>query len=354
MPNETGIAHLSYSAIRDFLVNPRVFKKRWIDHDWNRTPALPLVEGSAFHAGVEMYWGFLMAGTIEDTSTHPMETIIDRNAIWEAVQRTVEKEYPLNTRPEHMLKKRIAKKDVAEYQAAGCVIDEVVKESANGKTTTIVYAILTQESIAKDVMENVEAYINERDTSTYMPKGIEMAVTGLTHDAETGEEHIFPLKAKLDLVAHDNGELVFIDHKYMSQDLGEGEDGEAKIKPAMKLQATAYVSLAPAILKELGIEGEVNTVIFDIFNKKSGKLTQVRYTVTDTDKVVWSRIFKSVSKKIMQAYNSEDLDCEFLPNPDDFNSDGWDEFVRDVEMSQVGEVRVVKPINEEEYEAYEL
>lgn len=352
--NETGISHLSYSAVRDFLTNPRLFRKRWIDGDWSRTPQLALVEGSAFHAGLEIYWGQIFAGLLEDKSTFKRGIVIDMAEIGNAVAVVTEKEYPPTTKPENRIKRRIAKKDVAEYEAQGCEIEEKPTLTATGKPTSIMYAILTPAMIAKNVLESVEAFIAERNEEHYIPKAIEQKHVAQTVDVEKGTEHVFPLKIRTDLLAESEGELVFIDWKYMSTDPEEGDDGEATVSPSMKMQGACYVSAAPSLLKELGIEGEVKTVIFDIFNKKSGKMTRVRYTPTELDMRAWSRLFRGVGSKVTKAYNSEDFDDEFLPNLDDWSSDGWDEFMRDVELSQSGEERAPAAEQKEEYAAYEL
>ena len=347
---ETGISHLSFSAVRDYLADRRNFRKRWIDHDWSRKPELALVEGSTFHAGLEIYWGMICAGLMEDTSTVKRGIVIDPNEIKHAMTMVATKEYPPSA---GAITKRIAKADIPEYEALGCTIEETEHVSTKGRKSTTYKAVMTPEAIVEIVLKSIDAYMGERNETVYTPLAIEQAHVGETFDFETKEAHPFPLKARIDLIARHEGELVVVDHKYMGDDPEEDEDGNLVATPAMQLQAAAYESLAPSLLKELGIEGTIETVIFDIFNKKTGRLTQLRLKVTDAHRAAWSRLYSTVQEEIMIAYNGRDFDRAFPPNPDAlFNSDGWTEFMRDIEISLAGQVCEVKPT--EDYEAYEL
>lgn len=347
--SDTGLKHLSFSAIRDYLRNPRLFRKRWIDHDFNSEPVLALIEGSAFHAGVEVYWGQIYAGVHLDTK-NKRGIQIDVDEMKAHALRKTEMECSKGA----ALRKRIAKKDLPNYE--GCTIDCEITQTKTGRKSEIYYLVMTPDAIAKGIDEALERYVEQRDHMVYIPLAIELAHTALTIDPETGKEHPFPLKARVDLIAKHGDELVIVDHKYNGDDPGEDEDGNLIATPAMKLQAACYVSIAPAFLKELGIEGEINTVIFDIMNKKTCKMSQVRVEVGEKESVMWARIFRGVQQAILLAYAVGDYNGAFLPNPDDWSQDGWLEFERDVEFSLSGGEPVRKALNEpsEEYEAYDL
>lgn len=347
--SDTGLKHLSFSAVRDYLRNPRMFRKRWIDLDFEREPQLPLIEGSAFHAGVEVYWGQVYAGLhLDSISKRGMQIDLEEMKA-HALRRT-----EMECAKGEPLRKRIAKKDVPNYE--GCTIETEVTQTKTGRKSEIYYLVMTPEAIAKGIDSALEGYVGQRDHTVYTPLAIELAHTAVTVDPETGKNHPFPLKARVDLIARHEGELVIVDHKYNGDDPEEDEDGNLIATPAMKLQAACYESIAPAFLKELGIEGEIHTVIFDIMNKKTGKMSQVKITVGEKERVMWARIFRGVQQAILLAYAVGDYNSAFLPNPDDWSKDGWAEFERDVEFSlDTGEsVRKAEKKATEEYEAYDL
>lgn len=349
-PQETGLSHLSFSAIRDFLKNPRMFRKRWIDHDFDRTPQLALIEGSAFHAALEAYWGQVYAGIHLDTiSKRGIQ--INFEEMREFALKKVEMECGANSG----LKKRLTKADVPIYEALGCQIEVVESKTKTGRVSKTHYAILTPEAICRPVIDNLAKYLDERDEKVYTPLAIELAATAKTIDPETELEHPFPLKARIDLIARHEGEIVIVDHKYNGDDPEEDEEGNLIPTPAMKLQAGCYESIAPEFLKALGLEGKVDTVIFDVMNKKSGKISQLKVKVGEKERIMWARVYRGVQHAILLAYAVGDYNTSFLPNPDDWSPDGWAEFERDVEFSlETGESvrKFEKPT--EEYEPVDL
>lgn len=353
-PADTGLKHLSFSAVHDFLVCPRTFRKRWIDLDFSREPKLPLIEGSAYHAALDSYWSQIYSIVHFDHKGNP--PAIDIQEMIEHARKKAEMEYPPGCEP---LKKRIAKKDIPEYESFGCEIEEVQNVSKSGRKSTTVYAHLTVDAIMASVIENLQNYVAVRDENSYTPLAIEQAVVARTHDEETGEPHPFPLKARLDLFSRlPDGRLAIVDHKYMGDDAEMNEEGEPVATPSMKLQAADYVSVAPDLLKALGLpEEEVNTVVFDIMNKKTGEMSQVIVEVGKKERMLWSRIFKGVSYSILLAYAVGDFDCFFLPNPMGVYGDisGWNEYEKDIEYTaDTGEVTRKVEKQTEEYEPVEL
>lgn len=349
----TGISHLSFSAVRDYMRNPRVFRKRWIDHEWGQEPQLALIEGAAFHAGLEAYWGQVFAGV-------HLDTIGKRGIVYEpqemqdfALKRAL-KDFPADSA--HVLRKRIAKGDIAEYEAMGCGIEEQTNVSKKGRKSTTVYALLSAQSIVTGLIPHFDKFVEERNEQMYTPLAIEYAATAKTTDFETKLEHQFPLKCRVDFIARFDGKVVIVDWKYMSE-APEDEDGNLTPTPAMRLQAACYESIAPALLASLGITEPLGGVMFDIFNKKTGELTQILVEVTDADRIAWARVFRGVQNKIIRAYMADDYESEFLPNIDDFSGEGWTEFMRDIEFSMGGEKPIIKAADteaEEEYEALEI
>lgn len=330
-PSDTGIKHFSFSSVCDFLTDPRKFRKCWIDGDWSRVPELSLIQGNGFHAGLETYWRQVYAG-----DDRPMDYRL--HDILEDAARKVEMEYKV-TKPEHRIRRKIAKADVATYELAGCEIETVFGTTATGKPSSTFYAFLTPQSIMNDLRGDIEAYIAA--DMQYTPLAVETAITAMTRDEETGEEHPWPLKSKIDLVARlIDGRIAIVDHKYMSSDPDVDEEGNLIATAAMKLQGAAMVSVAPALLKELGIVGECSTVIFDVYNKKTGKMSSVVIEIGRKERMLWSVIFSGVQYKILVAYAMGDFNKAFLPNPyGNFGrTEGWHEFERDIEyMLETGE-----------------
>jgi len=341
---QTGITHLSFSAVRDYLVDRRNFRKRWIDHDFSQTPELCLIEGSAFHAGVANYWDQIKAGA----ETPDIETMR------ECAKRIIEIEYYKAKEP---IKVRIAKADIGEYEKMGCEIEETVKEGKGGRKTTTYKAAHTVESILKGIVDNLANYTVERDQDAYKPELIEQTFIATTKDHETGIDNPWPLKMRIDMVALTNEtNRVIVDHKYNGKDPEVDEEGNAVATPAMILQAAAYVSASHAIKETLGLtEGKLTTVIFDIFNKKTGTMTPVLIETGDKELTAWSRIYTTVQRELWQAYSTGDFDKNFLPNPDAmFNSDGWDEFMKDIDYSLEGKKRPENENKQDDFEAYDL
>lgn len=337
---QTGITHLSFSAVRDFLSDRRNFRKKWIDHDFDNTPQLPLMEGSAFHAALAHYWQGVMDGREADF-----------DGMVEVARQSIEMEYRKAKEP---IRSRIAKGDIEAYRALGCEIEESVSESKSGRKTTIVYALQTSESILKGVIDNLPEYVNVRE-GVYKPVSIEQAFIARTKDHETGEDNPFPLKMRLDMVAEWEGRLVFVDHKYNGRDPETDEEGNLIVTPAMLLQGAAYVSGSQTILEVLGLTGTIDTVLFDIFNKKTGKTTPLPVVIGDRELIAWSRIYRGVQNDILDIYARGDFDTAFLPNPDAiFNVDGWMEYMRDIDIALGDGVRekIKKPVAN--YEVYEL
>lgn len=327
-PSDTGITHLSFSAVRDFLKNPRLFRKRWIDLDFDRTPQLPLIEGSAYHAAVEVYWGMIYAGV----HLNPKRGIhIDLDEILMAARRKAEAEYPETA---DRIKKRIAKADAAEYESMGCVVTSEAKESKTGRKSTIFYAEISIDSIIKGIEKNLIGYMAERDETAFVPLAIEYGAVAQITDAESGELQVFPLKARVDLIVRlPDDRIAIVDHKYMGDDPAQDDDGNMIATPAMILQAAAYESISTEMLKTLNIEGKVTTVIFDIMNKKTGKMSQVIVEIGERERRMWSRVFRGVQQAVLIAYAFGDYDSMFLPNVDDWSDDGWKEFERDIDYT---------------------
>ena len=354
-PSDTGLSHLSFSAVHDYLTDRRTFKKRWIDQDYSRTPKLSLIEGSAFHAALDSYWSQIYAIVHFDHKGNPPG--IDFDEMFKHANMKADMEFPKGTEEKRLLKKRIAKKDIAEYESLGC---EIIEEKTEGKRpTTIVYAVPTVQSVMKTVLGAVEAYIAERTEAFYVPLAIEQSVVAQTKDVETGENHPFPLKARLDLLARvvATGRLAIVDHKFMATEADVDEDGNPIATPSMKLQAADYVSVAPALLEALGLPAEeVTTVIFDVLNKKTGKLTQVIVEVGETEALMWSRIYKGACYTIMLAYAVGEVECLFPPNPVGVygDIDGWHEFEADARYCvETGTERKVEK-QEKEYEPLDI
>lgn len=346
-PSDTGIKHFSFSSVTDFLTDPRKFRKCWIDGDWSRTPELSLIQGNGFHAALETFWRQVYAN-----DDRPMDYRL--HDIFEDASRKVQLEYKI-TKPEHRIRRRIAKGDVAEYELAGCEIEEVPGLTPTGKATSTFYAYLTPESIMNDLKDDIVFYIEA--APVYEPLAVEAVMTAMTRDEETGGEHPWPLKSKIDLVARlIDGRIAIVDHKYMSSDPETDDDGNLVATPAMKLQGAAMVSVAPALLKELGIEGECSTVIFDVYNKKTGKMSSVVIEIGRKERMIWSVIFSGVQYKILLAYALGDFNKAFLPNPyGNFGrTDGWQEFEKDIEyMVDTGEPE--RPAErKEDYEPVDL
>lgn len=346
------LPHLSYSAVRDFMCDRRQFRKKWIDHDYSREPDLKLIEGTAFHAGVETYWSqvFEMRNFDNRRSIPPK---VDTAVISDHILKQIQMDYPDSCA---RLKKRISKAEVPDYQLKGCAIFEKKTEGRTGRVTTTIYAELTIEAIYTSVYEGVLSYIEQRPPEFYRPLAIEYSVKGITEDAETGENHKVPLKVRLDLLAEtQETEMVLVDHKYMGDDPDVDEAGNIVVTPSMKLQGTAMVSSAKNILESLGMEGSINKVIFDVFNKKTKEMTQVIVEIGRKELVLWSRIYRSVEWHLALAYAAGDFDTFFLPNPDGIYGDmsGWREFETDIEYALAGEERP-KPKDKIEYDAVEL
>lgn len=322
-PAEIGLPHLSYSSVCDFLRDRREFKKRWIDHDWSRDPELPLLEGSAFHAAVEVYWGARRDGIDKDTWIP---------AAVAAARSSIERDY---TDGSKRIEKFIAAREAGAYEQLGCQIDQ--RTSGN---RTLYYALLSVDAIVAGVMESVLSYAEQTADDTRQIISLEIAHTTLTKDAETGEDHIFPLKAKIDQIAariDPTGVINFRDYKYVSSDLDEDENGNPLITPAMILQASSYMSIAPSILMALGLDiSRLSSVfIFEVFNKRTQRLSIVEVPIGRKETIIWSRIFAGVQQDIVEAYSRRDPNLVFIPNPFGAygKSVGWDEFAKDVELS---------------------
>lgn len=331
----SGITHLSFSAVRDFLDDPRNFRKRWIDHDWNEKKSMALVEGTAYHAALEAFWDCKLTGK----ENWP-------DAVREAISRSVDKEFPQM----EVTRKRVAAKDTATYEAAGCRIEV---DEVKGKKYC--YAVIADQQIKDTVQRHFDKYL--QDLPEYTPRFIEVAHVAPIEDAETGEFHAIPLKARIDLVATIGKDLVVIDHKLNHTEPDYNDDGDPIATPAMILQACAYDSLVPSLMQTAGLEPQrPDYFIFDVFSKTSGRRVPVKITLTKADRVLWSRLYRGVITKLALSFAYEDPTLAFLPNPFGmWQQDGWEEFVKDVAFSvENGEERETKKEKAEDYEAYDL
>lgn len=334
----SGFTHLSFSAVRDFLDDPRNFRKRWIDHDHDEKKGLPLVEGSAFHAGLETFWNCKKNG-VEDFA----------DAVRESIAKSVDMDFPNMEKT----RKRIAKKDTEQFQATGCDIE--IDQDKNGRD--IVYAVLTADQIKSGVIGWFDGYL--QDVPEYAPLLVEMAHVAPIVDVESGGFHALPLKARVDLIAEktDTKTLHIIDHKLNSTEPDEDEDGNPIATPAMFLQALSYDSIIDSMLAAYGItDRKIESVIFDVFSKSQKRRVSVEVKLTDADRLLWSRLYKGVTVKLALAFAYEDPTTAFLPNPFGmWQTNGWDEFRKDVSYAaEVGKERETMKEKDADIEAYEL
>jgi len=325
-----SINHLSYSAVRCFIEDPRNFKKRYIDYIYDDKTPVPMAIGSAYHAGLETFWTNVQNG--KDT---------DINEMIEQAKNS------LLTNDVDYGKKRIAKKDTENYEAMGC---EVITDNSSGKN--IVYAMINDEVILTEVARYFEHYLE--NTPLYNPLHVEAGITDETIDFETSDKHLIPLKGFMDLLARDkDGKLICVDHKLMGGKPKTDEDGKYIIDPAMKLQACAYETLIPSIM-----DGEKPAYfVFDVMVKNnSPELHSVKIELTDADRLAWSRLFKGTIYKILVSAMFDDPDIAFTPNPRHmYNKDGWNEYMIDIDYRLKGINRPIdKGAEKEKYEALDL
>lgn len=311
------LQHLSFSAVREFLEDPRKFKKHYILGDWSGLSSQTLTAGSAFHSGLEYYWRARSEG-VED----PMELIdLMRLGVDQVLERDAET-------TDWDKPRTIAKKDADRYEKMGC---EVWEDKSGSKASW--KAKVTPEVMASEVMDALAAYA--ADPPDYRPLLVEASHTAMPDDEEHGGLHPLPLKGKIDLVDDDRGDgFTFVDHKFVSREPSKDEaTGEYVVTDAMRLQATAYDSIAADLMKSIGKPAVRPTrYIFDHFVHGKNVRIPIEYVVTDLDRIIWARIYRGAIYQIGLICGLPD-EIGFLPNPfHPYNTDGWQEFVADVEM----------------------
>ena len=298
------VTHLSFSAVRQFLSDPRKFKKNYIDGLWNDLTPIAMAEGSAYHAGLEHYWQVKQSGD----DTNDVELVggmvnVARDYLLTNKDRI---EWPM---------RRIAKKDADQY--------EVTELRGN-----MTYAQITPESVVASLEGVFVAYVNEELEIT--PLGVEDALVGIVKDFETGEELPVPVKLRLDLYGEIDGKRVVVDHKYMRSAPSKDEDDNYIVDPAWRLQAACYEAI---------IESEVgerpDAFYFDVMPKTGEpELHRVEVVLDDRDRLAWSRLLKGTIYQLAVGSMMEDPDLMFLPNPfSGYDNDGWHDFLVDVEAT---------------------
>ena len=240
-------------------------------------------------------------------------------------------------------KKKIAKKAVELHETIGC---EIIEKESGGKK--IFYAMLNKEAIALDLGRYLEAYF-ETDLG-YEPLMIEEKMTVITTDFETKLDHPIPIKGRFDLITKDaDGKVVLVDHKLMGQKPKTDDDGEYIIEPGWIMQAACYESM---------LDQKIDYCSFDVMVKGANpSFHQVKFELTDLDRLAWSRLYKSTIYKLLLSASIEDVDLCFSPNPwHQFQKDGWTEYMIDMEyLLENEEHRAVEVGDEdEEYEALDL
>lgn len=333
--------HISFSAVRDFLEDPRKFRRRWIDLDFSGPVPFAFAEGSAYHAALETYWEAVREG--------------DRNQ--QAVLGTArEKALQAIRRDGDRIewgRERIAKANVEAAKAAG----RTIETETDKRGATIFYAVRDEDALIEATMKRVEAYV--ADPPPYKPLAVEASIVAEVTDHETKKPYPLPFKGKLDLV-HAGDEILFIDHKLNANEPEPDEEtGELRPTPAMILQAAAYDMLAPALLKTLGKEPRrPDAFIFDIFSKSTGRRVPIRFELTERDRIAWARILRGTILQIAMACAVDSPNTAFLPNPFGMLDDGesWREFCTDIDVELGVAERKVKPKKGtiEDAEAYAL
>lgn len=339
------VNHLSFSAIRQYIEDPRKFRKNYIDCEWDTKKALPLTEGSAYHAALEEYWTLMR--DVKRMTAKKKEELLEKmkeTAMWSLQKMDAETDWP---------EKRIAAKDVETYQAMGCEIIDKPGVTKTGKANVTYYAKWNVQASYNDLARYLEHYVEviEREE----PLIVEDALVQLTTDPETGEPHLIPLKCRIDLVVNNkDGVVVSRDHKLLGQKPQTDEDDIPIATPTMVMQAACYES----ILEQTDI-GRPDHFTFDVMVKnKTPEWHRVKVELTDVDRLAWSRLFKGAYMKMMLSGAFIDPSLMYTPNPfSGFDSDGWDAYMLDMAyLAHTGEERKVESGEEEieEIKPYEL
>ena len=315
-----GVDHLSFSAVADYLKDPRLFKRKWIDREFGDALPANMASGRAYHAGLEDWWN-------APEGTPSGERLASAFA---AVRRTLEEDAAKPGGIEWG-EVRIAKSAADAYAGMGCEI--TTRPDKAGKAIT--YAAMNLGAAAEEVNACVAEYAAQEEAAgTPRPAAVEIKHTELTTDAETGEQQLLPTKGRMDKLDWDpaTGTLTDTDYKLQGDDPEtDKETGLPKVTPAMVIQAACYEPLANAVAVTLiGRMPERVRFVFDLMNRKAHRRNLVQLELTDTDRVAWARLFRGVA--IAVALNClVDDPAVFLPNPyAQFNQDGWNAFMQDI------------------------
>lgn len=267
------VRQLSYSAIRLLLTNPAMFKKRYIEYQWDDTKSPSLVEGSAFHAVIAQFYRMKKDG--KESEFNPI------NEIEIAVKQEIR---------DH--------EDKIDWGITGSL-----------------------EKSIKTVENCVTYYLN--DAKIHTPHMVEESYNSTIYEGEKSLP--LNLKGRFDLIAvDDSGEMYGVDHKTVSSFSDEDE-----IKPEYQIQAVVCY-----LIMKNAQNIELKHVQFDEVKKsvkpvKTGNVQSVIVKIDDTLIKNFMILYKRIVNHlyVMTKINP-------LPNIFDFldGKETWEDFQKECEF----------------------
>lgn len=286
------VAHLSFSAIRCYMTNRQLFYKRFIRQEYDDRTGPSLIEGKAYHKGLELLWNDVKV------NRYDFETMQADDELWFQVHQ-------------------IAHTKLVEQVETGDV--------DFGKTGSIAKSL-------KTVEQGLNWYRNE--APSYLPVAVEAKVTAECADLN-GEIMPIPLKIVYDLLSEETKEIDVVDHKFVSQ-FEDEEVGSA----AFELQAGASFF---TVQSKFGRAPK--RMIFDQMKKSKnsdGSPQRRPYIINFFDDngkphPCLARFIEVYRRVVMELAGFPLIDEEgrmrFMPNPFDMLSgeEAWIDFCREVD-----------------------